>query len=137
LPDLTAALRRRLPPLQPSNYESHSTCVAAARIAHERMFSRDQRVLVAVSGGKESLALWHVLNRLGYQADGRYIRLGIADYSRRSQEKSEAFAAKHGLTLHQVDLKEDQGSTCGRLRIPRPGGGPESPLAQELPCCSA
>jgi uncharacterized protein (TIGR00269 family) len=79
------------------------------RIDHERMFLRDQRLLVAVSGGKDSLALWHVLVRQGYQADGMYIRLGIGDYSRRSQEKTEAFAAKHGLTLHQVDLKEDHG----------------------------
>jgi uncharacterized protein (TIGR00269 family) len=79
------------------------------RIGHERMFRRDERVLVAVSGGKDSLALWHALTRLGYRADGMYIRLGIGDYSRRSQEKSEAFAAKHGLTLHQVDLREDHG----------------------------
>src|SRR5438128_1423967 len=76
------------------------------RIAHERMFRRDDRLLVAVSGGKDSLALWHALTRLGYRADGMYIRLGIADYSRRSQAKSEAFAAAHGLTLHQVDLEE-------------------------------
>jgi uncharacterized protein (TIGR00269 family) len=79
------------------------------RIDHDRMFRRDERVLVAISGGKDSLALWHALTRLGYQADGMYVRLGIGDYSRRSQEKSEAFAAKHGLTLHQVDLQGDQG----------------------------
>src|SRR5919201_5574465 len=70
-------------------------------ITHDRMFTRDDRILVAVSGGKDSLALWHTLLELGYQADGMYIRLGIADYSRRSQEKSEAFAIKHGLVLHQ------------------------------------
>ena len=73
------------------------------------MFTRDDRVLVAISGGKDSLALWHALTQLGYQADGMYIRLGIADYSRRSQEKSEAFAERHGLKLHQVDLREDHG----------------------------
>src|SRR5256885_10276249 len=69
------------------------------RIAQERMLRRDQRVLVAVSGGKDSRALWHTLPRLGYQADGMYIRLGIGDYSLRSQQRSEAFAEKHGLTL--------------------------------------
>jgi len=40
------------------------------------MFSRDARILVAVSGGKDSLALWDVLWQLGYQADGLYIHLG-------------------------------------------------------------
>src|SRR5438132_552819 len=91
------------------------------RIAHERMFRRDDRLLVAVSGGKDSLALWHALTRLGYQADGMYIRLGIADYSRRSQAKSEAFAAAHGLTLHQVDLEDAQGFTVPDLVEARSG----------------
>jgi len=91
------------------------------RIDHERMFRRDQRVLVAVSGGKDSLGLWHVLTRLGYRADGMYIRLGIADYSRRSQGKSEAFAAKHGLTLHQVDLEQDHGFVVPDLLDTRSG----------------
>jgi tRNA-5-methyluridine54 2-sulfurtransferase len=91
------------------------------RIDHERMLRRDQRVLVAVSGGKDSLALWHALLRQGYQADGMYVRLGIGDYSRRSQEKSEAFAARHGLTLHQVDLKEDHGFVVPDLLDTRSG----------------
>jgi uncharacterized protein (TIGR00269 family) len=91
------------------------------RIDHERMFRRSERVLVAVSGGKDSLALWHTLLKLGYQADGVYIRLGIGEYSRRSQAKSEAFADKHGLTLHQVDLQEDDGFVVPDLLDTRSG----------------
>ena len=90
-------------------------------ITDDRMFTRDERVLVAISGGKDSLALWHALQKLGYQADGMYIRLGIADYSRRSQEKSEAFAAKHGLRLHQVDLEGDSGFAVPDLLDARSG----------------
>jgi len=79
-----------------------------------RMFGRDDRVLVAVSGGKDSLALWDVLHRLGYQADGLYIALGIdgdIGYSAESQRLCEAFAAQHGLTLHVVDLRAEYGET--------------------------
>jgi uncharacterized protein (TIGR00269 family) len=89
-------------------------------ITDDEMFTRAERVLVAVSGGKDSLALWHALTTLGYQADGMYIRLGIADYSRRSQAKSEAFAAKHRLLLHQVEL-EDEGFNVPQLRDARSG----------------
>src|SRR5438093_4288452 len=92
-------------------------------ITQDRMFTREDRPLVAISGGKDSLALWHALTRLGYQADGMYIRLGIGDYSRRSQAKSEAFAARHGLKLHQVDLDADEGFTVPHLRDAR-GGKP-------------
>jgi hypothetical protein len=41
------------------------------------MFTRDDRILMAVSGGKDSLGLWDILTRLGYKADGLYIGLGI------------------------------------------------------------
>ena len=34
-------------------------------ISHDKMFTREQKVLVAVSGGKDSLALWHALLRCG------------------------------------------------------------------------
>ena len=42
-----------------------------------QMFSQQERLLVAVSGGKDSLSLWDILWRLGYNADGLYIGLGI------------------------------------------------------------
>ncbi len=67
---------------------------AQRAIEKYRMFAPDERVLVAVSGGKDSLALWDVLLKLGYQADGLYISLGIdggCDYSGQSLAKTRAF----------------------------------------------
>src|ERR671935_2927460 len=58
------------------------------------MFTHDERILVAVSGGKDSLSLWDILVRLGYQADGLYLGLGIGDYSDESGEYTRAFAAQ-------------------------------------------
>jgi tRNA(Ile)-lysidine synthase TilS/MesJ len=59
------------------------------------MFTPEDLVLVAVSGGKDSLALWDILLRLGYRADGLYLGLGIDGgfgYSDASQRQCEAFA---------------------------------------------
>lgn len=78
-----------------------------------RMFSRDERVLVAVSGGKDSLSLWDILWKLGYQADGLYIGLGIdggSGYSERSQALTEAFAQDHGLHLITVNVPQEYGA---------------------------
>jgi tRNA(Ile)-lysidine synthase TilS/MesJ len=86
-----------------------------------RMFGPDERVLVAVSGGKDSLALWDVLLQLGYQADGLYINLGIDDYSAASCAKIEQFVAQRPDTQFTiVDIKAEYGETlpqvAGRVR---------------------
>ncbi len=70
------------------------------------MFSKEDKILVAVSGGKDSLSLWHALHKLGYQADGLYINLGIGEYSQLSEERAKGFAQKVGRTLHVIRLKE-------------------------------
>jgi Predicted ATPase of the PP-loop superfamily implicated in cell cycle control len=84
-------------------------------IGKYRMFSRDERILVAVSGGKDSLSLWDVLLQLGYRADGLYINLGIDGgfgYSRLSYEKVQAFMAdRPGVQLHVVDVAALYGET--------------------------
>jgi uncharacterized protein (TIGR00269 family) len=83
-----------------------------------RMFTRDQRVLVAVSGGKDSLSLWDILWQLGYQADGLYIGLGIDEglgYSDESRRLAEQFAMQRGLYLRVVDVAETYGETIPQM----------------------
>ena len=49
-------------------------------IKQQKMFADGDRILVAVSGGKDSLALWDVLLDMGYDATGLYLGLGIGSY---------------------------------------------------------
>lgn len=94
------------------------------------MFDSSSRVLVAVSGGKDSLALWQVLNLLGYQTEGLYIGLGIEDtdgYSDRSQRFSQDFAESHDLKLNVVDVEEEYGATI-------PAAAELSSRGREKPC---
>lgn len=79
-----------------------------------KMFGRDDRVLAAVSGGKDSLSLWDILWRLGYAVDGLYIGLGIqgeAGYSAKSRQLTEQFAADRGLKLAVVSVEDEYGET--------------------------
>ena len=73
------------------------------------MFTRDERLLVAVSGGKDSLAVWDMLVESGYRADGFYVGLGIGDYSDESGGYVRRFAQERGLTLLTVDLRDEYG----------------------------
>ena len=127
------------------HYEEWVLAQTDRAIEKYKMFTRDERVLVAVSGGKDSLSLWDVLLRLGYQADGLYIGLGINEplpYSDVSLEKTRAFlssvivrseatkqspssdleiasqktlAMTHTPTLHVVDIPHTYGKTIPEI----------------------
>ena len=86
-------------------------------IDDRRMMDRGDRILVAVSGGKDSLALWDVLLGMGLEADGLYLGLGIGEYSDRSARVTRGFAEERGARLLTVDLAETYGfdiPTAGR-----------------------
>lgn len=96
------------------------TAMTRRTIDEFRMFTVSDPVLVAVSGGKDSLGLWDVLLRLGYQAEGVYIHLGIDEglaYSDRSLEMCRAFVTQHQpqARLHVVDLGQEYGETIPQL----------------------
>jgi tRNA-5-methyluridine54 2-sulfurtransferase len=94
-------------------------------IEHEKMFTRDDRLLVAVSGGKDSLALWDVLATEGYATVGFHLALGIGAYSERSRVRTEKFAAERGLRLVVHALADEN------LAVPTVVG------ATRRPACSA
>jgi uncharacterized protein (TIGR00269 family) len=107
----------------------------ARAIKSEQMFGKNDRILVAVSGGKDSLALWDILLKLGYKADGFYVHLGIGVYSERSSAMVRRFADRVAIPLgaalrtHTVEQEEGAGikelaqlvhrptcSTCGTIK---------------------
>jgi uncharacterized protein (TIGR00269 family) len=73
------------------------------------MLHPGDRVLMAVSGGKDSLGAWELLVALGYETDGLYLGLGIGDYSDASGRYARDFAAERGLKLLEVDIPAEYG----------------------------
>lgn len=90
-------------------FVKHCCDQVARAIESWSMFAPHERILVAVSGGKDSLALWDILLRLGYQADGLYLGLGIGSYSDESARLVAAFAHRRSARLIEVDLPGDYG----------------------------
>ena len=72
-----------------------------------KMFTKKDRILVAVSGGKDSLTLWNVLLDLGYKADGLFIYLGVEGFSDIAKGKVEKFARERGARLIVVNLVDE------------------------------
>ena len=100
----------------------------ARAIKEFKMFGPDDRLLVAVSGGKDSLAVWDVLIDLGYDTTGFYLDLGIGSYSERSKRASIDFAERKGAKLLVRSLADEHGFTVPELarltdRVPCSGCG--------------
>lgn len=82
------------------------------------MFSQEDHILVAVSGGKDSLALWDILDKLGYHVDGLYIGLGIDEGNRYSDESlymAANFAQDRKLRLVVVDFPTQYGESIPQI----------------------
>jgi len=83
-----------------------------------KMFREDDTVGVAVSGGKDSAALLHVLReafpRLRLKA--LHINLGIPEYSTHCQEKVERLASLLDVELHVFSFPEELGIGIGDFK---------------------
>ena len=98
-------------PVDKSPYDTHSVYAAFCKdcflhffreqikraVERNDMFSATDRLLVAVSGGKDSLAMWDVLHELGYDTTGYHIVLWTGeDYATESVRHTQAFADERG-----------------------------------------
>ncbi len=93
-----------------------------------KMFRPEDRLLIAVSGGKDSLAIWDILIDLDYDATGFYLDLGIGGYSERSKAAAISYAEGKGAKLLVRSLSEEHGFTVPELarltnRVPCSGCG--------------
>lgn len=91
------------------HYLEHIVRQVEKAIGEHSMFDHDDRLVLGVSGGKDSLALWDILTELGYRVDGVYLHLGIGEYSSDSLRFSRDFADSRDLRLEIVDLPEEYG----------------------------
>ncbi len=103
--------------------------VAKAIEAHHLM-TKEDKVLVALSGGKDSLALMLELSRQGYDVTGLHIDLAIPGSSPAARGVVERFCAVHGFPLIVRDmaaegmpipkvketLKRPICSACGKIK---------------------
>ena len=85
-------------------------------ISNYKMFKKEDKILVAVSGGKDSLTLLHFLNKKGYKVKGYHINLGIKEYSKESIEKIEKFIKQNSIEIKIENAKEILNHTITDIR---------------------
>lgn len=99
-------------------------------IRRHKMFDKDDRILVCLSGGKDSLALMYELGRLGYNVTGLHIDLAIPGSSEVVLDVVESFCRKYdfpiivkhmaqeGLPIPEVKRRVHRPicSVCGKIK---------------------
>lgn len=117
-------IRRHNAAFCPDHFVDHITSQVAKAMKEFKMATAQDRLLVAASGGKDSLAIWDILMNLGYSTTGFYLDLGIGGYSTRSKEAAIAFADSRGGKLIVRSLRDEHGFTVPEL----------SALTRRVPC---
>ncbi len=73
-------------------------------IKDNQLFTFDDRILIALSGGKDSLALARQLKNLGYDITGLHIDLAIPESSPAARDHVERFCQTNAISLHVLEM---------------------------------
>jgi len=78
--------------------------------------SKKEKILVALSGGKDSTLVAYLLHKLGYKIEGLHIDLEIGKYSEDCRKVVNELCKNLKINLHIYDMKKEMGSGMCYLR---------------------
>ena len=90
---------------------------------------KKEKIIIALSGGKDSTSLAFILKKSGYFVEAVHIDMGLGDYSRKSREVAVKFCNAHQITLHVVDFRKEMGFDMNHVLENFRDFGLESPCA--------
>ncbi len=78
-------------------------------ISKHKLFSSNDKIVVAVSGGKDSTVCLHILKKLGYNVEAVIIDVGIGDYTDKNLKNLREICKSIGVKLNEISLMESYG----------------------------
>ena len=78
--------------------------------------NKKDKILVALSGGKDSTVVAYILHKFGYKIEGFHIDLKIGSYSEKCKKAVEELCKQLNIKLHLYDIKSEMGSGICYLR---------------------
>ena len=78
--------------------------------------NKKEKILVAISGGKDSCVTAYLLKKFGYNIEGFHIYLSMGDYSKRCLKAIKRLCEDLNIKLHLYDIKKEMGSSMCYIR---------------------
>ena len=82
----------------------------------EIRLSKKDKILVAMSGGKDSAVTAYLLHKFGYDIEGVHIDLKMGKYSKDCYNAIKTLCENLGINLHVYDVKKEMGSSMCYIR---------------------
>jgi tRNA-5-methyluridine54 2-sulfurtransferase len=82
----------------------------------EIKINKKDKILVALSGGKDSALTLYLLNKFGYNVQGLYIDLKLGEYSKTCLERIQELCEDTKTKLYVYDISKEMGSSMAFLR---------------------
>ncbi len=78
-----------------------------------KLFSNEDMIAVAASGGKDSTTLLHILKKQGYKVTAMTVDVGIGNYTRENLKNLQKFCLEEDIPLIEVSFRDEFGySLC-------------------------
>ncbi len=85
-------------------------------ILKNKLFTKKDKILLAISGGKDSLVNAYLLKKFGYDIYAIHIDLKIGKYSEKCREACEKICKENKIPLNIYDIKNEMGSSMCYIR---------------------